>query len=328
MKAPLAITTGDLRGIGPEVIAKGLHKLRKTVGPRHVVIFGDPKAYAPYRKFLPGPWVVSDEIAAQEHLRDGEPWSEYRFVLPLVPAAKKAVRDDYLCGRFIELATQFTLNGLCSAVVTGPIDKTRLQRGGYGYPGHTEMLQSLSGAPTVTMMMAAPGMRVSLATGHIPLSAVSRALTKEKVFVALKNTADGLKRIYGLKRPRIAVLGLNPHAGDGGLFGNEERRVIAPAIKQARVKGINAVGPFPADGFFAQWRDIRSKEFDAVVCMYHDQALVPVKLFDFHNAVNVTLGLPLIRTSVDHGTGFDIAGRGIADPSSFMAALKLAKSAV
>ena len=249
MTAPVAITTGDLRGIGPEVIAKGLHKLRKSVGPRHVVIFGDPAAYEPHRRLLPGPWVVSDEIAAQEHLQDGATWHEYRFILPRVPATKRRVREDYLCGRFIELAAEFTMAGLCSAMVTGPIDKSALQRGGYHYPGHTEMLQHATAAPTVTMMMAVPGMRVSLVTGHMPLASVSKALTRQKILIALQNTADGLQRIYGLKRPRIAVLGLNPHAGDDGLFGDEERRVIAPAIKAALRRGLRAAGPFLLMGF-------------------------------------------------------------------------------
>jgi 4-hydroxythreonine-4-phosphate dehydrogenase len=272
--------------------------------------------------------VVSDEIAALEHLRDGERWHEYRFILPRVPAAKKAVRDDYLCGRFIELATHFTRQGLCSGIVTGPIDKNHLNRGGYRYPGHTEMLQDLCGSKTVTMMMASPGMKVSLVTCHLPLSKVGSALSRGAILTTIRNTAAGLKQLYGMKRPRIAVLGVNPHAGDGGLFGKEEIRVIAPAVAAARRAGFAVQGPFPPDGFFAQWRRLRSKQFDAVVCMYHDQALVPVKLYDFENAVNVTLGLPVVRTSVDHGTGFDIAGKGIADPSSFIAALKLAKSAV
>ena len=192
------------------------------------------------------------------------------------------------------------------------------------------MLQSLCGADNVTMMMASPVMRTVLVTTHEPIKTLSASLTQQKILSCIENTLSGLKNYWGIKMPRLAVLGLNPHAGDNGLFGREELEIISPAIKQARTlfKSKSIEGPFPPDGFFAQWRTNHSKNFDAVVCMYHDQGLIPVKLLDFKNTVNVTLGLPIARTSVDHGVGLDIAGKNKADPSSFCAALLLAHSIV
>lgn len=178
------------------------------------------------------------------------------------------------------------------------------------------------------MMLAAPGMRVSLVTTHVPLGQVVQNLSTQKILLTIENTHNALKEYFGLKQPRLAVLGLNPHASDHGLFGKEEELVIEPALKLAKKKKINVNGPFAPDGFFAQWKTRHHKNFDAIICMYHDQGLIPIKLFDFKNSVNVTLGLPLIRTSVDHGVGLDIAGKGVADPSSFQAALLLAKEFV
>lgn len=323
---PIAITTGDHGGIGPEVIAKGLKALGYG-GARagEVILFGDPSAYEPFAALLPRNWIILSDDEARVALRRGLRRGALHFVLPRVPAARRRNADDYLCGRSIEVATAFVMEKLCSALVTGPIDKSALRNGGYRYAGHTDMLKDLTGAPAVTMMMAAPGMRVCLATTHIALSAVPRALTKARILQTIVHAHGALKSAFGIKNPRIAVLGLNPHGGDNGLFGKEEIRVIAPAVAAARQKRIMAEGPFPPDGFFARYKDVHGKSFDAVVCMYHDQALIPVKLHDFRRAINVTLGLPIIRTSVDHGVGRDIAGRGVADPTSFMEALKLAR---
>ena len=326
MKAPVAITTGDHCGIGAEVIAKGLKALGYDRRPHEVVIFGDPAVYEPFASLLPRKWTILTDTEAATALKQGLTKGPLHFIKPAVPTIKRAVAQDYLCGRSIEVATNFVLKNLCSAMVTGPIDKTALRAGGYRYAGHTDMLQALTRSPSVTMMMAAPGMRVALATTHIPISAVSKSLTVDGITETIKHTHRGLQMVFGIKKPRIAILGLNPHGGDNGLFGDEEIKIIAPAVAAARRRGLLVEGPFPPDGFFARYHDVHRENFDAIVCMYHDQALIPIKLHDFRRAINVTLGLPIIRTSVDHGVGRDIVGKGIADPTSFIEALKLARA--
>jgi 4-hydroxythreonine-4-phosphate dehydrogenase len=212
--------------------------------------------------------------------------------------------------------------------VTGPISKERLQKGGFHYAGHTEFLAHLCGLKQdgVTMMLANSQLRVSLVTTHISLQNVSKFLTKEKISQTVLQTVEGLKLFWGIEKPKIAILSLNPHAGENGLFGDEEIKVIRPTLENLKNLGETSCfeieGPFPADTFFAH--HISNPKFDAVVCMYHDQGLIPVKLIDFQNTINVTLGLPIIRTSVDHGVGFDIAGKNRADPSSLLAAIQAA----
>jgi len=328
--APIAITTGDHRGIGAEVIAKGLKKLSKVIKSNDVVIFGVPELYRPFKKLLPKMWQIWTE---QEYLSADWPGlrpKHLNFIVPYTSIKPLQLRDAYACGRYIELATLGALSGRFSAICTGPIDKNELNKGGYKFDGHTEMLRELAKAPSVTMMLAGPKMRVTLATVHLPLRDVSSKLSSEKIVTCIENTVYGLSRDFGIKKPRIAVLGLNPHASDAGLFGNEEETKILPAIKTVRQRIPHAVieGPFAPDGFFAQWRTRHCKTFDAVVCMYHDQGLIPAKLLDFENTVNVSLGLPIVRTSVDHGVGYDIAGQNKADPTSFCAALRLASEIV
>lgn len=323
---PLAITTGDHQGIGPEVIAKGLARVKKSIAQDRVVIFGLPELYRRHKRNLLARWQIWTEAELFHSDWTGPKKNHLNFVVPSsnrIPADKRAA---YLCGRYIELATKGALEGKFSGIVTGPIEKKELQRGGYNFDGHTDMLKSLCRSETVTMMMAGPRMRISLVTGHLPLQLVAGAITSRAILNCIENTVGSLKRDFLLKKPRIAVLGLNPHAGDKGLFGSEEQKTIGPTIEAAQSFHKDAVitGPFPADGFFALWENRHSKSFDAIVCMYHDQGLIPVKLFDFENTVNVTLGLPIVRTSVDHGVGYDIAGKNLADPSSFCAALKLA----
>lgn len=331
--APIAITTGDHRGIGPEVIAKGLHvliKKKRALRVHDIVIFGIPELYRPFKRLLPPKWKVWTENDVESDEWAGPLKGHLNFVVPYTNHVHPDKRAAYCCGRYIELATFGALRGRFSAITTGPIDKNELKKGGYVYDGHTEMLQHLCKSPSVTMMMAGTKMRTTLATTHVPLRDVSAKLTVEKIVTCIENTVNGLVRDFGIKRPRIAVLGLNPHASDHGLFGDEERSKIEPAIMQARSRFPNTKvdGPFPPDGFFAQWRTRHVKDFDAIVCMYHDQGLIPVKLLDFENTVNVTLGLPIVRTSVDHGVGYDIAGQNKAEPASFCAALKLAASIV
>lgn len=348
VQLPIAITTGDHRGIGPEIIAKGLKLIKKNLPLDEIIIFGDPALYKPFQKLLGLQFRTWSEEEFLDPLWTGPKARTLNFVLPDDHSRPSSIRAAYFSGRYIELAVKGALEGRFRAIVTGPIDKFELQRGGYPFDGHTGMLQHMCANQSplsarlsrllpldeasqkvasilpVTMMLAAPQMRVSLVTTHVPLREVASRVTTDKILTCIKNTDRGLKDLFRIKNPRIAVLALNPHAGDNGLFGTEEQDFIAPAIQQAHQFGILAEGPFPADGFFAQWKSRHRKRYDAVVCQYHDQGLIPIKLFDFENTVNITLGLPIVRTSVDHGIGLDIAGKNKADPSSFLAALNLA----
>ena len=223
--------------------------------------------------------------------------------------------------RAIDEAVILAKAGEVSAVVTCPIAKKVLRDGGFSFPGHTEYLAHLTGAGRAVMMLAIEGLRVVPVTIHEPLARVPELLTKELIVETARITAAALKRDYGIARPRLAFAGLNPHAGEGGAMGAEEIEIIAPAIAQLRAEGIDANGPWPADSMF---HERARKAYDAALCMYHDQALIPLKTIDFDRGVNVTLGLPIIRTSPDHGTAFDIAGKGIARTDSLIAAIELA----
>jgi 4-hydroxythreonine-4-phosphate dehydrogenase len=211
--------------------------------------------------------------------------------------------------------------GRAAALVTNPINKQCLYAAGFKHPGHTEYLAELAGGVAPVMMLACPELRVVPVTIHLSLKAAAAALTTDAIVVAGRTTAAGLRRDFAIDRPILAVAGLNPHAGESGAMGREEIEIIAPAIAALRREGIEAQGPFPADTLFHAGA---RKRYDAVLCMYHDQALIPIKTIDFDGGVNVTLGLPFIRTSPDHGTAFDIAGTGVANPTSLIAALKLA----
>ncbi|MHB1225478.1 MAG: 4-hydroxythreonine-4-phosphate dehydrogenase PdxA [Gemmatimonadaceae bacterium] len=234
---------------------------------------------------------------------------------PAAPGA--AARAGRLAGLALEAAVRLARAGEVRGIVTAPLDKAALHAGGYDYPGHTEMLAALTGSPTA-MMLASDRLRVVLATTHLPLREVPDAVTPAAIERAARITRDYLERWFGIARPRLALCALNPHAGDGGRFGHEDDEVLAPA---ARANGL--VGPLPADTVFV--RAIRG-EFDAVIAPYHDVGMTAIKVASFGEAVNVTLGLPFPRCSPDHGTALDIAGRGIADPSSFIAAVRLCAS--
>jgi 4-hydroxythreonine-4-phosphate dehydrogenase len=220
-------------------------------------------------------------------------------------------------------AVEAALKGDLAAVVTCPINKALMKRSGWDFDGHTELLSHLTGADEVAMMLAGMRLRVVLATVHCALAEVPRILTKEKILKAIRLAHRALLSDFGIVHPRLAVAALNPHGGEEGLFGSEEKQVIEPAVKEARSMGIDAIGPLPADTVFYK---AAAGGFDAVVSMYHDQGLIPLKLLHFTDGVNVTLGLPIIRTSVDHGTAYDIAGKGGADPASLEAAVRMAAS--
>jgi len=293
MSIRIGITCGDVNGIGPEIALKAVSEL-----------------WTPGIEFFPiGPEQVFDSPAAwripfKGNLTPGKITAE---------ASKTAVAA-------IERAVRGCLDGELDAMVTAPICKEGLKLAGIDYPGHTEMIAELTGTKRYGMMLMGKGLRVMLATRHLPLRAVADALTKENILEAIELTGEALKW-FGLDNGRIGVCGLNPHAGDGGALGNEEATVIAPAIASARAKGFNAIGPVPADVIFYQ---ALNKQYDAVVAMYHDQGLGPLKMHAFDCGVNLTLGLPIIRTSPDHGTAFNIAGKNIAKPESMIAAIETA----
>jgi 4-hydroxythreonine-4-phosphate dehydrogenase len=282
VKPRIAITVGDPAGIGPEIAAKAAADPR-VIEACEPVIYGPP----PDGHFAPGVLSADAGQAAYDIICD-------------------AVRDAQA--------------GVVSAIATAPVNKLALARAGLPWKGHTDLLGHLTGSRHVAMMFWSTPLKVVLATVHVPLADVPRLLTSTLLEGIIDLTARELPR-FGISAPRLALAGLNPHAGEDGLLGDEDARVLGPAVADARARGIDITGPFPADTLFVR---ASRGEFDAVIACYHDQGLIPVKLLAFGDSVNVTLGLPIIRTSVDHGTAFDIAGRNIADPSSMIAAVLLA----
>jgi 4-hydroxythreonine-4-phosphate dehydrogenase len=278
----IAITAGDPAGIGPEVAAKAA---------------ADPRVRAVCEPIVYGP-----------------PSSE-RFAPGILSAAAGRAAYDTLVR-----AVGDAQRGAVQAIATAPVNKEAFRLAGLPWSGHTDLLAHLTGAPHVAMMFHSDALRVVLATVHIPLADVPRQLTRESLEATISLTSKELPR-FGIATPRIAVAGLNPHAGEHGLFGHEEEHTLSPAIAACRTRSIDVSGPFPGDTVFVR---AHRGEFDVVVACYHDQGLIPVKLLAFGQAVNVTLGLPIVRTSVDHGTAFDIAGKGVADPESMVAAVLLA----
>jgi 4-hydroxythreonine-4-phosphate dehydrogenase len=305
---PIAITIGDPTGIGPEVVAAALASQPEAVLQR-IRVHGD-------REVL--------ERAARAMGVESPP-------VVVVPTASfgphEPGRPDEAAGvaqvTWLEDAIAAARRGDVAAIVTAPISKTWARRAGFAFPGHTELLAERFGAPEVAMMFAGPRLKVVLATVHVPLRDVARTLDPSRIASVSVLLARALRDDFGIAAPRIGVVGLNPHAGEGGLLGKDEQEVIAPAIALARaaLTGATVAGPLVPDAAF---RDALDGRHDGLVAMYHDQALIPVKLVDFESAVNVTLGLPIVRTSPDHGTAYDIAGQGKARSASFAAALRLA----
>jgi len=284
----LAVTLGDPRGIGPEIVRAAL-ATPAVAGAARIVVVGPQCEGIPVDVSV-GQWVVGDGAATPE----------------------RAAEAGRLAAAAIERAVQLALDGTVQGIVTAPIDKYALAAAGYADPGHTEMLERLTGVPTA-MMLASPRLRVVLATTHIALRAVPDAVTAEAIMRAARLTREGLRGWFGIAEPRLALCALNPHGGDGGRFGDEDTRVLAPAARRAGI-----AGPFPADTVFV--RAMRG-EFDAVIAPYHDVGMTAIKVASFGDAVNVTLGLPFPRTSPDHGTALDIAGTGRADARSMIQAI-------
>ena len=284
----LAITLGDPRGIGPEIVRTALATPGVAGAARFVVVGPE------------GTGVPVDESVGR--------WG-----------GGTAAEAGRLAGLAIERAVALALSGAVQGIVTAPIDKAALLAGGFDYPGHTEMLEDLTGAPT-TMMLASPRLRVVLATTHLALRDVPAAVTREALLRAAGATRNGLIRWFGIAAPRLALCALNPHAGDHGRFGREDDTLLAPVAREAGI-----AGPFPADTVFV--RAMRG-EFDAVIAPYHDVGMTAIKVASFGEAVNVTLGLPFPRTSPDHGTALDIAGRGVARADSIVAAILMCAAIV
>jgi 4-hydroxythreonine-4-phosphate dehydrogenase len=332
-RPPLAITMGDACGIGPEIVAR----LFAAGEAADAFVVGDVavmrRAAASIGGMLPLATIEApaDRAAVPSHCIPVLQVRGLAVDLGAAPLGRVDARAGAAAAACIEKAVQLVQAGEASAIVTAPIHKEALAAAGIAYPGHTEMLQALAARqgvlPPVRMMLANDELRVVLVTIHLSLRRAIDAVTFESVLATLR-IAHAAAAAWGTAAPRIGVAGLNPHAGEGGLFGDEEQKVIAPAIAVARAEGIAASGPFAPDTVFMRARRAAGHpgEFDIVVAMTHDHGLIPVKYLGVEHGVNVTLGLSFVRTSPDHGTAFDIAGRGVADPSSLRAALRMART--
>ena len=318
MAAPLAVSLGDPAGIGAEVIAKSWDRREAERLPPFFAV-GDVAAI---ESIWSGPLAVIDE--------PGDALDVFAEALPVIRIADSTVPPgglDLIGARnaldALELAVGLARSGAASGVVTGPVSKTRLYAVGFHHPGQTEFVAERCGVSSelVAMMLAGPTLKVIPVTTHIPLKDVPAALSVEAIVAKGRAAIKGLQRQFGIESPRIAVAGLNPHAGEDGALGREEIDIIVPAIERLREEGHDVGGPHPPDIMFQQRR---RRDYDAALCMYHDQALIPLKTLHFDEGINVTLGLPIVRTSPDHGTAFDIAGRNVADPGSMIAAIRTA----
>jgi 4-hydroxythreonine-4-phosphate dehydrogenase len=319
----LALSAGDPAGIGPEIIAKAWSVLRAE-GPTFMVV-GDAQLLA-----SAGGGVkvrtVTGPVEAIKVFGEALPVLDIPLQSPVVAGQPSSAHAAQVI-RWIETGAGLALSGAVAGLVTAPIAKAPLYAAGFAFPGHTEFLAELTHVGErqlphgPIMMLAARDLRATLVTIHTPLSAVPSALSIDAIVNAGLVTVEALRRDFGIAVPRLAVAALNPHAGEGGALGGEEAAIIEPAVRALRERGVEVKGPAPADSLFhAEAR----ATYDAVLCMYHDQALIPVKMLDFWAGVNVTLGLPIVRTSPDHGTGFDIAGRGLARADSLIAAIRMA----
>lgn len=322
MKTPvICISIGDYNGVGPEVTLKALHKTNIRNKAR-IVIIGHPEILQYYKQC----WPDADIPEISDLRTVPEPTGVYQYSVTdkkpdITPGALTADAGN-LAMMAVQKAALACLNGDAQAMVTAPISKEAINKAGYNVPGHTEFLAEICKTDSFVMMLVnSLPLRVALVTIHEPLANVPALIQKESIGKTLSVVYQSIKNDFGIAEPKLAVLGLNPHAGDGGVLGREETDIITPAISASNNNGIHCEGPFPADGFFANqlW-----KQYDAVVAMYHDQGLIPFKTLSFNSGVNVTVGLPIIRTSPDHGTAFGIAGQNKANEGSFIEALELA----
>lgn len=324
MKPIIGITMGDPCGIGPEVISKGLmdDEIYRLCCP--IVIGNTDQIQIAASHFAPTISVVGITAISEAKFKIG--------VLEVLDNKQEIIKSPIQYGTphpdgasaaliAIRQAAQLALNRVVDGIVTAPINKESMKGIGFSFPGHTEFFAEAASEKNFGMMMVGDRLKIMLASIHLPLRDAIDQLNKKDLAAKIRLTNTALKEDFGCERPHIAVAGLNPHAGEGGRFGKEEAREILPAVKTAKKEGIDVSGPYPADTLFFQ---LRNGRFDAAIALYHDQALIPIKLLAFGRGINVTLGLPFIRSSVDHGTAYDIAGKGMADPGSLQEAVKLA----
>ncbi len=306
----VALTTGDPNGIGPEVVLKALQSADVRARASYAVV-GSLTAMREWADRLG----LVDALSGVEIVdSDSESTADIATGTTTAAAGRLAMAS-------VAQACDLCLSGKADAMVTAPISKEAIHLAGYDFPGHTEFLAKRTGADNFVMLLASGALRIALLTIHEPLARVAGLVTSTRLLSTLKTLSDGLRGDFGIDKPRIAVLGLNPHAGDGGVIGREEIEIIEPTLVAAQADGLDLAGPFAADGFFGRRAD---RDFDAVLAMYHDQGLAPFKALAMGAGVNVTLGLPIVRTSPDHGTAFGIAGQGIASADSIIEAILLA----
>ncbi|MEM6964247.1 MAG: 4-hydroxythreonine-4-phosphate dehydrogenase PdxA [Bacteroidota bacterium] len=320
-KKKIGISIGDINGVGLEVILKTLYnkKITEMCTP---VIYGSSKVVSYHKNIVGLDSFHFQSIDSGQKVYNGKVnvvncWTENVNITLGVPSengGKYAIKS-------LSAATQDLIEGHVDALVTAPIHKKGMQEAGFQFPGHTEYLTKESGSQQSLMLMVNERLRVGVVTNHLPLKEVAANVTKERVVSKLRIFSKSLKMDFGIERPSIAVLGLNPHAGDDGMLGEEEEKIIRPVVIESKKKGLIVNGPFPADGFFGSGQ---YRKFDGILAMYHDQGLIPFKALSFGNGVNYTAGLSIVRTSPDHGTAFDIAGQNMASPDSFRRALFLA----
>lgn len=321
-KPVIGITQGDYNGIGPEIILKAVqgHQLSSFCTP---VIYGSTRILNRYRQLLNfkeiqlyGAQNIDQINRKQQNVINC--WIDHQAEIepgkPTAASGKSAFSA-------LKMAVEDLKTGKLDALVTAPINKDNIQGPDFNFPGHTEYLADAFNVREALMFMVSENLKVGVLTGHIPLEKVKEHITRDALRNKIQQMLRSLKSDFGIIKPRLAVLGLNPHAGENGLLGTEEKEIIHPAIEEFREKGELVFGPFPSDGFFAS---ATYRQFDAVLAMYHDQGLIPFKTIAFHEGVNFTAGLPVVRTSPDHGTAYDIAGKKIADPSSLLNAIYLA----
>jgi 4-hydroxythreonine-4-phosphate dehydrogenase len=326
----VVVSMGDPAGIGREVILKAAAALARKRHPPALAVVGDLAAMSAASRDLgistpkPFGWARSHPLP---RLRDGLAVIDVgRLRAATMRAARPSVAGGDAAYRYIVEGSRMALAGEAGALVTAPINKDWMNRAGHHFPGHSELIAGLAKVRDWRMMFAGTQLRIALATVHIGLAQVAGQLSVARILGTIRLLNDHLRRQSGIDQPRIAVLGLNPHAGENGLFGSEERQLITPAIRRAQRAGIKAFGPLAPDTAFIR-REGRFG-FDGAVAMYHDQGLIALKTLEFDRAVNITLGLPFVRTSPDHGTAYDIAGRGLANPASMIAAIEYAAAAV
>lgn len=312
---PIALTMGEPAGIGPDITGAAWQALRHQ---DCFFVIGDANMLPETQPIQ----VIADPSEAARVMPDALPVLHRDFTSPRQPGQPRAEHAPHIIAAIRE-AVHLAQTGAIAALTTNPIHKKALQDGGdFAYPGHTEFLADLAGADQVVMMLACAALRVVPATIHIPITEVPSQLTRARLTGIIRLTDAAMRRDFGLTAPRIAVAGLNPHAGEGGAMGGEELAMITPLLDDLRAQGLTIAGPLPADTMFHP--EARAR-YDVAICMYHDQALIPIKTLDFAGGVNVTLGLPFLRTSPDHGTAFDIAGTTQPSPESLIAALRMAR---